>query len=62
MSSSIANLFDCTTPVITARVFNPIAPQYYLADQVKALAQARPETGAAVKVTISQEAQSALKT
>ena len=62
MPSSISYLTDCTTPVQTATVYNPTKPQYYLADQVKALAQARPETGAAVKVTISQEAQSALKT
>jgi len=61
MTSSIAHLADCTTPVQTATVYNPTKPQYYLADQIKAVEQARPETDAAVKVTISQEAQSALK-
>ncbi len=61
MTSSIDNLFDCTGPVQTARVFNPTKPEYYLADRVKAVEQARPETDAAVKVTISQEARSALK-
>ncbi len=61
MTSSIAHLADCTNPVQTARVLNPTAPQYYLADAVKAVEQTRPETDAAVKVTLSQEAQSALK-
>lgn len=61
MTSSIAYLAECINPVATARVFNPTNPQYYLADQVKAVEQTRPETDAAVKVTISQEAQSALK-
>ena len=62
MSSSIAHLFECTSPVQIARVLNPTSPQYYLADDVKAAAQARPETEAAVKVTISQEAQAAQRT
>lgn len=61
MTRSITHLSGCTNPVQTARVLNPTSPQYYLADAVKAVEQARPETDAAVKVTISQEAQSALK-
>ena len=62
MTSSITYLADCTSPVQTAKVYNPTSSEYYLADQTKAVDQARPETDAAVKVTISQEAQSALKT
>jgi hypothetical protein len=61
MTSSIAHLAECTTPVQTARVLNPISPDYYLADEVKTAEQARPETDAAVKVTLSQAAQSVLK-
>ena len=61
MTSSIAYLADCTNPVQTASVLNPTSTRYYLADAAKAVEQARPETDAAVKVTISQEAQSALK-
>jgi len=61
MTSSIAHLADCTTPVQTAKVYNPTSSEYYLADQVKAVEQARPETDAAVKVTLSQAAQDALK-
>jgi len=61
MTSSIANLNDCISPVTTARVLDPMSPDYYLADAVKAARQASPATDPAVKITISQEAQSALK-
>jgi hypothetical protein len=61
MSSSITYLSECINPVQTAQVLNPMGPKYYLADAVKAVEQARPETDAAVKVTLSQAAQSALK-
>jgi len=60
MTSSIAYLYECISPVRAARVFNPISPEYYLADQVKAVERTRPQTDAAVKVTISAEAQSTL--
>lgn len=48
------SLSSCTTPVQTARVFNPTRAEYYRADEIQ-------KTEPAVKVTISPEAQAALK-
>ncbi len=61
MTSSISHLSECINPVLTARVLNPIGPDYYLADAAKAAEQASPVTDAAVKVTLSPAAQSAMK-
>ncbi len=62
---SIESLALCKTPLETARVYNPMSPEYYLADQVKAAEQAAPETAPeanpAVKVTLSPEAQQAMR-
>lgn len=67
MSNSIEYLSACTSPVPTAKVFNPTRSEYYLKDDViaaqkaaqKAKEQAPPN--GAVKVTLSSEAQAALK-
>ena len=58
---SIESLALCKTPLETARVYNPMSPEYYLADQAKAAEQAPPPTDPAVKVTLSPEAQQAMK-
>ncbi len=66
---SIESLALCKTPLETARVYNPMSPEYYLADQAKAAEQAAPKTAPetapvanpAVKVTLSPEAQQAMK-
>ncbi len=50
----VESLFNCTTPVQTARVFNPTRPEYYRAEEPL---PAEP----AVKVTLSPEAQATLK-
>ncbi len=59
MSPSEA-LSTCTSPLKTARVFNPTRPEYYLADVEKAAAVA-PKADPAVIVTLSEQAKAALK-
>ena len=62
MSNSIEQLSACISPLATARVFNPMRPEYYLKDMVAALpAKAAPSADSAVKITLSAEAQSAMK-
>ncbi len=60
MSHSIEQLSACISPLATARVFNPMRPEYYLKDMVAA---PPPKTGleSAVKITLSAEAQTAMK-
>ncbi len=57
MSNSIEQLSACISPLATARVFNPMRPEYYLKDMVPP----PPKPESAVKVTLSAEAQTAMK-
>lgn len=54
---SIEALNACISPVSTARVLNPTRSEYYLKDAPPA---SRPQE-ASVKITLSAEAQAALK-
>ena len=57
MIKTIEALAACISPLSAARVFNPTRPEYYLKDNTPA-----PTAGSqAVKVTLSAEAQAALK-
>jgi len=58
--SSIEALSACTSPLASARVFNPTRPEYYRADDLKPAAPPA-KTDPAVTVTLSDEAQAALK-
>ena len=63
MSDSIDNLSACTTPVRAADVFNPTRPNYYLKDEMDALAKSPVEDTSAqptVQITLSNAAQAVL--
>lgn len=62
MSNSIEQLSACISPLATARVFNPMRPEYYLKDLMAAAPPPRTEdVNSAVKITLSAEAQSAMR-
>jgi hypothetical protein len=58
MMKTIEALNACISPVSTARVFNPMRSEYYLKDN----SPAPTASSQAVKVTLSAEAQAAIKT
>lgn len=55
--NAIQALSMCTNPVQTAIVFNPLRPEYYLADELK---ESDGDTGQAVNVTLSEQARKSL--
>ncbi len=60
MMNSISHLSDCVSPVSAARVYNPINPDYYRKDAAPSQTAA-PASNDAVRITLSAEAQAALK-
>ncbi|ESQ86211.1 hypothetical protein AEAC466_03175 [Asticcacaulis sp. AC466] len=61
--SSIESLSACISPLQTAKVFNPMRPEYYRADEMKAPKPKDTSTrdGPAVTITLSDEAKAAIE-
>jgi len=55
-----AALSSCLSPVITARVYNPMSPDYYLADVKSSSVATGPSQNPAVNITLSEAARAAL--
>ena len=60
MMNSISHLSDCVSPVSAARIYNPINPDYYRKDAAPTQATEAASSDA-VRITLSAEAQAALK-
>lgn len=61
MSNSIEQLSACISPLATARVFNPMRPEYYLKDLTVSAPPKTEAVNSAVRITLSAEAQSAMR-
>jgi hypothetical protein len=58
MTRMIEALNACVSPLSASRIFNPMRSEYYLKD----ISPAPAASNSAVKVTLSAEAQAAIKT